>query len=255
MTEQTTDTARPNGFAAHEAIRLIRGASRTLNDFFGLDPEESVFFHVAAPGTSWYRHGNYLQFLDCSQMRVSEQNLDALKDAMLSRWFVTEEHRRGDLVHFRLVEDAWEIHYIIYADAEVRNPVTLELIKELEELRTPKGPPTVHRIREDIATGRRSWIHLWFTGRDSEHEVKDGTGLPWFIHNQHLYVKHDLDAIMTWTRLDLQQEHRKAGLVYLRSSHPLNADELIAIHCEQNEVHDDAIKKKAREEGDLNEGD
>lgn len=248
MTEHSN---RPSKLTGHEAVRWLRGATRALNVFLGYHPETEITYTLAKPECSWCILNGVVRFLSTTKLQPGEA-LEAIE----SQWPLVRENRRGDLVHLELQGPlASTIHCIVYASAEVRNPVTLELIKRVGTPAAPGNPPSVHRIREDIATGRRSWIHLWFTGRDSEHEVKDGTGLPWFIHGQYLYVKHDQDAIMTWTRLDLQQEHRKAGLVYLRSSHPLNADEFIAIHCEANEVRDDVLKKRAQKEGDLNEGD
>jgi len=253
--------AKPNGFAAHEAIRRIREATETLHAFFGIDPEDGVAFHVAAPDAGWYRQDNYV-FIDAHLLCEANS-----PDALLGRWTVLEEHRRGDLVHLRLETDSWEIHYIVYASAEIRNPDALEQIKRLE--RWPESAPkkdearglfaieilglrpralTHEQIRNDLALCRYAWWHMYFASLESDARIYDALDKHWFRHGDALYVRHYNDNILCWMRLDIKQEHRKGGIVYFHTAEPDGEQELCALHSEALEVHDPSEQEAARKE-------
>jgi hypothetical protein len=46
-------------------------------------------------------------------------------------------------------------------------------------------------------------------------------------------------------RLDIKQEHRKGGLVYLHTTEPDSGQEFYALHSEGMEVHDTKIQQIA----------
>lgn len=255
--------AKPNGFAAHEAIRRIREATETLHAFFGLDPEDGVAFHIAAPDAGWYRQDNYVQFIDTHLLCEANS-----PDALLGRWTVLEEQARGDLVHLRLETDSWEIHYIVYASAEIRDPDALEQIKRLE--RWPEDAPkkneagpftlegftiegrklTHEQIRNDLALCQYAWWHMYFASLESVARIYDALDKQWFKHENSLYVRHYNDSILCWMRLNIKQEHRKGGIVYFHSAHPDSRHEFCALHSEALEVHDPSEQEAARKEAD-----
>lgn len=255
-----SEQIKPNGFAAHEAIRRIREATETLHAYFGLDPEDNVAFHIAAYDAGWYRQDDYVQFIDTQLLREAKS-----PDALLGRWTVLEEQRRGDLVHLRLETDNWEIHYIIYASAEIRDPDALEQIKKLERgtENAPKknethGPFTLEgftiegrkltheQIRNDLALCQYAWWHMYFASLESVARIYDALDKQWFRHENSLYVEYECDCVLCWMRLDIKQEHRKGGLVYFHSVEPDSQQEFCALHSEALEVHDTRIQQTAR---------
>lgn len=271
---------RPNGFAAHNAIRQLREATRTLNKFFDVNPEDSEIGYVAAlPGSNWYRYDKYVQFLDARMLRDADEDGTA---ALFGRWTVLMEVRRGDLVYLCVETDADALHFVVYAIDEVRDPTLIEKIKRLrpEVGDVPQQKLQIHEGGPDITDGETSgsellelavippakeydrfdarvllingahlMMHRYFTGESSTAKIHDALDLRWFTRfkaPKYLYMEKENDGVLMWNQLVIRREICKGGLIYLELVHPEDEKESIfALHCEKKRVRKNAIKSAA----------